>query len=85
MLSLILFCLLVLDYVKANVSKQVDQNKAAADQIQGLLKGYEAKLKELDDALKEASGLVKQANTLNGLNSQTLEDLQVRALRSNCE
>lgn len=67
----------MLDYIKNNVSKQCDENEAAADQIRGLLEGYEAKLKELDKALKDAADLVKNANAQNGLNAKTLGDLQV--------
>uniref|UniRef100_A0A669CCY2 Laminin subunit alpha 3 n=1 Tax=Oreochromis niloticus TaxID=8128 RepID=A0A669CCY2_ORENI len=55
---------------------QCDENEAAADQIRGLLEGYEAKLKELDKALKDAADLVKNANAQNGLNAKTLGDLQ---------
>ncbi|XP_006786518.1 laminin subunit alpha-3-like isoform X2 [Neolamprologus brichardi] len=68
----------LLDYIKNNVSKQCDENEAAADQIRGLLEGYEAKLKELDKALKDAADLVKNANAQNGLNANTLGDLQKR-------
>ncbi|XP_044075989.1 laminin subunit alpha-3-like isoform X2 [Siniperca chuatsi] len=68
----------LLDYVKANVSKQCDQNEAAAQNIRVLLKGYEAKLKDLEEALKEAVDLVKKANAQNGLNAQALGDLQKR-------
>ncbi|CAJ1072333.1 laminin subunit alpha-3-like [Xyrichtys novacula] len=68
----------LLDYIKGNVSKQCDQNEAAAEKIRDLLEGYEDKLKDLDDALKEASELVKKANTQNGLNAQALKDLQKR-------
>lgn len=67
----------MLDYIKTNVSKQCDQNEAAAKKIQGLLKNYEDKLKDLDKAIKEAANLVKIANTQNGLNAQALRDLQV--------
>lgn len=67
----------MLDYIKANVSKQLDQNEAAAGKIRGLLKNYEAKLKELDKALKDAGNLVKKANSLNGLNAQAMKELQV--------
>uniref|UniRef100_A0A7N6AH40 Laminin subunit alpha 3 n=1 Tax=Anabas testudineus TaxID=64144 RepID=A0A7N6AH40_ANATE len=66
----------VLDYIKANVSNQLDQNEAAAGKIRGLLKDYEAKLKDLDEALKEAKDLVKKANSQNGLNTQGMEELQ---------
>ncbi|XP_019117800.1 laminin subunit alpha-3 isoform X2 [Larimichthys crocea] len=68
----------LLDYIKTNVSKQCDQNEAAAKKIQGLLKDYEDKLKDLDKAIKEAANLVKIANTQNGLNAQALRDLQER-------
>ncbi|XP_042353016.1 laminin subunit alpha-3-like [Plectropomus leopardus] len=68
----------LLDYIKANVSKQSDQNEDAAENLQNLLKGYEAKLKDLDKALKEAVDLVKKANTQNGLNADSLTDLQKR-------
>ncbi|XP_045908367.1 laminin subunit alpha-3-like isoform X2 [Micropterus dolomieu] len=68
----------LLDYIKANVSMQCDQNEAAAEKIRGLLKDYEAKLKELDEALKEAVDFVKKANAQNGLNAQALADLQKR-------
>ncbi|XP_026231324.1 laminin subunit alpha-3 isoform X2 [Anabas testudineus] len=68
----------LLDYIKANVSNQLDQNEAAAGKIRGLLKDYEAKLKDLDEALKEAKDLVKKANSQNGLNTQGMEELQKR-------
>ncbi|XP_070830251.1 laminin subunit alpha-3-like [Chaetodon trifascialis] len=68
----------LLEYINANVSKQCDLNKDAADKIKGLLKGYEDKLKDLDKALKEATDSVKKANTQNGLNAQALGDLQKR-------
>lgn len=73
----IVFFLTVLDYIKANMSKQSDQNEAAAEKIRGLLKDYEAKLKDLDKALKDAVDQVKNANAQNGLNAKTLEELQV--------
>uniref|UniRef100_A0A3B4Y231 Laminin subunit alpha 3 n=1 Tax=Seriola lalandi dorsalis TaxID=1841481 RepID=A0A3B4Y231_SERLL len=68
----------LLEYVKANISKQCDQNEAAAEKIQGLLENYEAKLKDLDKALKETSDLVKKANAENTLSAQALDDLQTR-------
>ena len=67
----------VLEHIKANVSKQCDQNEASAKKLRGLLKDYEAKLKDLEQALKEAENTVKKANTKNGLNAQELEDLLV--------
>uniref|UniRef100_UPI0037E92AE9 laminin subunit alpha-3-like n=1 Tax=Semicossyphus pulcher TaxID=241346 RepID=UPI0037E92AE9 len=68
----------LLDYIKANVSKQCDKNEAAADKIRGLLDGYVDKLKDLDEAIKEASDLVKKANAQNGLSAEALKDLQKR-------
>ncbi|KAG7214822.1 hypothetical protein INR49_010714 [Caranx melampygus] len=68
----------LLDYIKANVSKQCTQNEEAADKIRNLLKTYEDKLKDLDAALKEAADLVKKANAENGLNAQAMDDLQER-------
>uniref|UniRef100_A0A8C4F1H6 Laminin subunit alpha 3 n=1 Tax=Dicentrarchus labrax TaxID=13489 RepID=A0A8C4F1H6_DICLA len=70
--------ILMLNYIKANVSKQCDQNEATAEKIRGLLKDYQDKLKDLDEALKEATDLVKKANNQNGLNAQGLKDLQVQ-------
>lgn len=77
----VLFYLPVLDYIKANVSKQCDQNEAAAKKIRGLLEGFEDKLKDLDEALKNATNMVKKANSQNGLNAQALESLQVLTLK----
>lgn len=67
----------MLEYIKANVSRQYDENNNTAEKLQDLLKAYEAKLKDLDQALKDAKDLVKKANVLNGLNGQALGDLQV--------
>ncbi|KAM8850161.1 laminin subunit alpha-3-like isoform 2-T2 [Spinachia spinachia] len=68
----------LLDFIRANVSKQSDQNEAQAEILQDLLKDYEAKLKDLDKAIKEAADLLKKANTQNFLSAQALEDLQKR-------
>uniref|UniRef100_A0A096LSG3 Laminin subunit alpha 3 n=1 Tax=Poecilia formosa TaxID=48698 RepID=A0A096LSG3_POEFO len=68
----------LLDYIKNNFSKQSDQNEAAAEKIRSHLKDYNAKLKDLEKALEEARNLVKKANTQNGLNAQTLKNLEKR-------
>nr|XP_054596449.1 laminin subunit alpha-3 isoform X2 [Nothobranchius furzeri] len=68
----------LLDFIKTNVSKLCDQNEAAAETIRGLLKDYNAKLKALNETLKNASDLVNKANTQNDLNAKTLKDLQKR-------
>ncbi|XP_056277207.1 laminin subunit alpha-3-like isoform X2 [Pseudoliparis swirei] len=68
----------LLEHVKANFTKQCDKNEAAAEKLRGLLKGYGAKLKDLDKALKQAVDLLKKANAQNGLNAQALRDMQKR-------
>eukprot|EP00063_Salmo_salar_P020916 XP_013995751.1 PREDICTED: laminin subunit alpha-3-like isoform X7 [Salmo salar] len=68
----------LLDYIKANVTKQYDQNEAAAKRVKGLLKDYAAKLKDLEEALKQAGDMVKKANSQNGLNTEALEDILKR-------
>lgn len=73
----------MLDYIKTNVSKQFEENNATAERIRDLLKGYKAKLKDLDQALKEAKDLVKKANAQNGLNAQAMADMQVEL--SSCQ
>uniref|UniRef100_A0A4W5NWT6 Laminin alpha domain-containing protein n=1 Tax=Hucho hucho TaxID=62062 RepID=A0A4W5NWT6_9TELE len=67
----------LLHYIEANVTKQYDQNEAAAKRVKGLLKDYVAKLKDLEEALKQAGDMVKKANSQNGLNTEALEDILV--------
>lgn len=67
----------MLEHVKVNVSRQYEENNDKAGKLQDLLKGHEAKLKDLDQALKEAKDLVKKANVQNGLNERALGELQV--------
>lgn len=71
------FVTTVLDYIKTNVTQQCDQNKKAAEKIEGLLNDYNDKLKELEEALKQAKDLVGRANNQNDLNSEALADLLV--------
>uniref|UniRef100_A0A8D3DAP7 Laminin subunit alpha 3 n=1 Tax=Scophthalmus maximus TaxID=52904 RepID=A0A8D3DAP7_SCOMX len=56
-------------------ANQNTENEAAAEKIRGLLKAHEAKLKDLDKALKEATDLVMKANAENGLSAQEYEQL----------
>jgi len=67
----------VLDYIRANVTDQCDENQAAAERIRAQLKRYEAKLKDLERKLKEAGDNVKKANAQNGLNTKALNNLLV--------
>ncbi|KAG7258727.1 hypothetical protein CRUP_029788, partial [Coryphaenoides rupestris] len=64
-----------MDYIRANVTDQCDQNQAAADRIRAQLKGFEAKLKDLERKLKEAGDNVKKANAQNSLNTKSLNNL----------
>ncbi|CAN9502837.1 unnamed protein product [Ophioblennius macclurei] len=68
----------LLDDIKNKISAQADQNSNSAEKLRDLLKGYDAKLKDLDKALKDAADFVKRANTQNGLNTQALGDMQKR-------
>ncbi|KAJ4936999.1 hypothetical protein JOQ06_001583, partial [Pogonophryne albipinna] len=68
----------LLENIKTNVSKQCDQNEVAAEKLRDDLKGFRAKLKDLDKALKEAVDLLKKTNSQNGLNAQALADLKKR-------
>lgn len=68
----------LLDNIQTNITKQSDQNEAMAGKLKGLLNGFQDKLKDLDKALKEATDSVKTAKTQNGLNAQTLADMQKR-------
>ncbi|XP_034090494.1 laminin subunit alpha-3-like isoform X3 [Gymnodraco acuticeps] len=68
----------LLENIKTNVSKQCDQNEVAAEKLRDDLKGFGAKLKDLDKALKEAVDLLKKTNSQNGLNAQALADLKKR-------
>ncbi|XP_061878635.1 laminin subunit alpha-3-like isoform X1 [Entelurus aequoreus] len=68
----------LLDYIKANMSKQSDQNEVTAAKMQDQLEDHEARLKDLDKSLKEATDLVKKAKAQNGLNAQAVPDLQKR-------
>ncbi|XP_068196189.1 laminin subunit alpha-3-like isoform X2 [Antennarius striatus] len=68
----------LLDNIKANISKQSDENESAAEKIRGLLKDYETKLNDLDKALKEATDFLRKANAQNTVSSQALGDLQKR-------
>uniref|UniRef100_A0A3B3VMR3 Si:ch211-241e1.3 n=1 Tax=Poecilia latipinna TaxID=48699 RepID=A0A3B3VMR3_9TELE len=52
-------------------------NEHNQKKIRSHLKDYNAKLKDLEKALEEARNLVKKANTQNGLNAQTLKNLEV--------
>ncbi|KAI1902257.1 hypothetical protein AGOR_G00042840 [Albula goreensis] len=64
----------LLDHIKTNVTKQHDLNKENAKRIEGLLKEHDAKIKDLEQALKEAEDNVKKANRQNDLNGRALED-----------
>ncbi|XP_055074065.2 laminin subunit alpha-3 isoform X1 [Misgurnus anguillicaudatus] len=56
-------------------TKQCDENKDASKRVEGLLESYEMKVKELEDSLKQAVNMVKQASGLNDVNAVGLQDV----------
>ncbi|XP_077580678.1 laminin subunit alpha-3-like [Stigmatopora nigra] len=68
----------LLDYIKSNVSKQLEENENSAGKLKAQLQDYETKLKELDKSLKNATELVKRANAQNGLNAEAIPEMLVR-------
>ncbi|XP_066575649.1 laminin subunit alpha-3 isoform X1 [Amia ocellicauda] len=68
----------LLDRVRNNLTKQLENNQEEAKKIGALLTQYESKLKDLETALKEAEETVKQAEDQNGLNTLSLADAKKR-------
>lgn len=66
----------VLEDVK-NITKQCDENEIASKRVDSLLSNYEAKLKELEDLLKQAGNMVKKASNQNDINTESLQDIMV--------
>ncbi|XP_062386045.1 laminin subunit alpha-3-like isoform X2 [Sardina pilchardus] len=67
-----------LDFIQNNVTNQCNQNKDTATRVEGLLKDFEDRLKDLEEALTQAKDLVQKANNQNSLNSQAMQDLLKR-------
>ncbi|XP_050984082.1 laminin subunit alpha-3 [Labeo rohita] len=64
-----------------NVKKiinQCDENEAASKRVDGLLSNYAAKMKELEDLLKQAENMVKKADNQNDINAEGLKDILKR-------
>ncbi|XP_016103083.1 laminin subunit alpha-3 [Sinocyclocheilus grahami] len=61
-----------------NILKQCDENEAASKRADDLLSSYEAKLKELEDLLKQADNTVKKAINQNDINTEGLKDILKR-------
>ncbi|XP_016368342.1 laminin subunit alpha-3-like [Sinocyclocheilus rhinocerous] len=61
-----------------NILKQCDENEAASKRADDLLSSYEAKLKELEDLLKQADNMVKKAINQNDINAEGLKDILKR-------
>ncbi|KAL0199999.1 hypothetical protein M9458_003186, partial [Cirrhinus mrigala] len=58
-----------------NIIQQCDENEAASKRVDALLSNYEAKMKELEDLLKQADSMVKKANNQNNINAEGLKDI----------
>ncbi|XP_073705589.1 laminin subunit alpha-3 [Garra rufa] len=61
-----------------NIIKQCDENEAASKRVDNLLSDYEAKMKELEDLLKQAEKMVKKADNQNDVNAEGLKDILKR-------
>ncbi|XP_056118519.1 laminin subunit alpha-3 [Rhinichthys klamathensis goyatoka] len=61
-----------------NIIKQCDENEVASKRVDSLLSNYEAKLKELEDLLKQADNTVKKASNQNDINGEGLRDILKR-------
>ncbi|MGH0133733.1 UNVERIFIED_CONTAM: hypothetical protein FKN15_025415 [Acipenser sinensis] len=68
----------LLNRVKNNLVKQLEENQRKSEKVSDLLKQYDTKLNDLRDALKEASGAVDKANQLNRGNLLALSDTKTR-------
>ncbi|MFT7812246.1 laminin subunit alpha-3 [Arapaima gigas] len=66
----------LLDYIKNNITNQYEKNQATANRIAGLLDDYEAKLKDLKEALKETDDTLKKAKEQNRVNDEAMVMLQ---------
>lgn len=49
----------------------------ASKRVDSLLSNYEAKLKELEDLLKQADNIVKKTSNQNDINTEGLKDILV--------
>ncbi|XP_059420163.1 laminin subunit alpha-3-like [Carassius carassius] len=61
-----------------NMIKQCDENEAASRRVDDLLSSYEAKLKELEDLLKQADNMMKKTSKQNDINAEGLKDILKR-------
>ncbi|XP_051732199.1 laminin subunit alpha-3 [Ctenopharyngodon idella] len=66
-----------LEHVK-NIIKQCDENEVASKRVDSLLSNYEAKLKELEDLLKQADNMVKKTSNQNNINTESFKDILKR-------
>ncbi|KAG7487412.1 hypothetical protein MATL_G00023120 [Megalops atlanticus] len=69
----------LLHYIQNNMTQPQARNQDAADRIAGLLKQYEARLKDLEEALGEADRAVGRAVDHNRRNAAALENILQRS------
>ncbi|XP_067833792.1 laminin subunit alpha-3 isoform X2 [Heptranchias perlo] len=67
---------LLLDRIKNNLIKSIEENKELASDIEDALNLYHSKLMDLQEAMTEAANLTKKANDLNRINSISLEAIK---------
>ncbi|XP_043921292.1 laminin subunit alpha-3 isoform X3 [Protopterus annectens] len=68
----------LLAYVKSELHRRQAENQQLAKRITDSLTNYESKLVDLQEALEDATHLIKHANDLNKDNSKSLQDIKNR-------
>ncbi|XP_078397304.1 laminin subunit alpha-3 isoform X1 [Cetorhinus maximus] len=66
----------LLDRIKNNLVKNIDENKELASNIKDALSLYQSKLMDLQEAMIEAANLSRKADDLNRINSISLEAIK---------
>lgn len=67
----------MLDRVRNELQKHQEKNEGLIKMIRDSLNGYESKLSDLRESLKEAKEKTRLAESLNGENKVLLEDIKV--------
>ncbi|XP_067887186.1 laminin subunit alpha-3 isoform X2 [Heterodontus francisci] len=66
----------LLDHIKNNLVKSIEENKKLASDIKDALSLYQSKLMDLQEAMTEAANLTRKADDLNRINSISLEAIK---------
>ncbi|XP_054036118.1 laminin subunit alpha-3 [Dryobates pubescens] len=71
--------------VKNQLQKYHQENQGLIKMVRDSLAGYESKISDLQEALNQASGQIKQAENLNRDNGVLLEDIKKRVEETNVQ